>query len=83
MSSGEWARPMASSTAADMDWGFTETRPQPWARRTESFSAVMVSGRPASTVYSVQPERSTCSSRAVMTWWSCRADRVVGVPPPK
>ena len=44
--------------------GFTDTRVQPLVRRTASFSAVMVSGRPASTVYSTHAERSTASSNS-------------------
>ena len=74
---------MAVSTASDMDWGFTEIRPHPRRASTASFSAVMVSGRPASTVYSVQADRSMRSASSPMSRSSCPADRVVGVPPPK
>ena len=73
---------MAAKTASLMDWGFTDTRSTPWARRAQSFSAVIVSGRPASTVNSEHRERSTyrssCSSRSE----SWAAVSVVGVPPP-
>ena len=62
MSSARWARPIRSSTASCMVWGFTDTREHPRRASTASFSAVMVSGRPASTVYSVQPDRSMCSA---------------------
>ena len=65
-----------------MVWGLTDTRVTPWHFRTASFSAVMVSGRPASTVISGQAERSKDSSRAVSTASICAAVRVVGVPPP-
>ena len=58
MSSARWARPIAASTWSDMVWGFTDTRPHPLRASTSSFSRVMVSGRPASTVYSVQRDRS-------------------------
>ena len=83
MSAALWARPMAARTRSSMDWGFTDTRVQPRSRRTESFSAVMVSGRPASTVYSVQPDRSMWSASSPMSRSSWGAERVVGVPPPK
>ena len=76
-------RPMAWSTVSDMVWGLTLTRSQPWARSTFSFSAVIVSGRPASTVNSRTEERSKLLSSAVQTSSSCWADSVVGVPPPK
>ena len=83
MSAARWALPMAASTASDMDWGFTDTRSQPRRLSTASFSAVMVSGRPASTVYSVQADRSMCSASSPMSRSSWGAVRVVGVPPPK
>ena len=53
-----------------------------WARSTSSFSRVMVSGRPASTVYSVQCSRGRTASHRVSTRSICSALRVVGVPPP-
>ena len=65
-----------------MVWGFTDTRSTPWAFKTASFSAVMVSGRPASTVISPQQDRSKDSSKAVRTRSICSAVKVVGVPPP-
>ena len=83
MSSARWARPIRSSTASCMVWGFTDTREHPRRASTASFSAVMVSGRPASTVYSVQPDRSMCSASSPMSRSSWGAERVVGVPPPK
>ena len=43
----------------------------------------MVSGRPASTVYSRRAERSKLSSTAAQSRSSCGAESVVGVPPPK
>ena len=82
MSAALWARPMAARTRSSMDWGFTDTRVQPRSRRTESFSAVMVSGRPASTVYSAQALRSKAPSSAPMSRSSRAGLRVVGVPPP-
>ena len=82
MSAARWLRPMAASTGSDMVWGFTEIRLPPPARMARSFSRVMVSGRPASTVNSVPGARAkasfTLSSRAA----SWPASRVVGVPPP-
>ena len=54
----------------------------PAARMTSSRSRVTVSGRPASTVYSIRCERSKfCSMVLKMRPKSC-ADNVVGVPPP-
>lgn len=82
MSCAVWRRPMASSTLSDIVWGFTLTRPTPCARRTRSFSAVIVSGRPASTVYSRRAERSNSRSSAAQSLSSCAAESVVGVPPP-
>ena len=69
MSAAVWLRPMASSTVSSMDWGFTETRSTWWAISTDILSAVMVSGRPASTVYSVSRDRS----KQVSTWVSSRS----------
>ena len=82
MSAAVWHRPMARSTGSSKVWGFTETRVTPWAFKTASFSAVMVSGRPASTVSSGQAERSKDVSKAVRTRSICSAVSVVGVPPP-
>ena len=45
-------RPMASSTLSDMVCGFALTLRTPCALSVSSLSRVMVSGRPASTVYS-------------------------------
>ena len=82
ISAALWRRPMASSTVSLMVWGFTLTRSTPWRRSTCSFSTVMVSGRPASTVYSRIWDRSNSFSRAEHRRSSCSADNVVGVPPP-
>ena len=57
-------RPMAARTASCMVWGFTDTRSTPQRTITASFSSVTVSGRPASTVRSVQPDRSKEASSA-------------------
>lgn len=65
-----------------MVWGLTDTRVTPWAFKTANFSAVMVSGRPASTVRSPQREVSKDCSKAVSTRSSWSAASVVGVPPP-
>ena len=46
--------PIAASTLSSMDCGLMLTRPTPAFFSTRSFSGVMVSGRPASTVYSAQ-----------------------------
>ena len=59
------------------------TRVAPAARMARSLSMVTVSGRPASTVYSVQPDRSMWSASSPMSRSSWGAERVVGVPPPK
>ena len=82
MSAAVWQRPMARSTFSSKVWGFTDTRVTPWAFKTASFSAVMVSGRPASTVSSSQAERSKAASKAASTRSICSAVSVVGVPPP-
>ena len=82
MSAAVWHRPMARRTFSSKVWGFTETRVTPWRFSTDSFSAVMVSGRPASTVISVQAEQSKAVSKAVRTRSICSAVSVVGVPPP-
>ena len=82
MSWARWLRPMAARTWSDMVWGFTEIRLAPPSRRAESFSRVMVSGRPASTVNSVPGarEKAVCSRSSRAASWG--ASRVVGVPPP-
>lgn len=54
----------------------------PCARSTCSLSAVMVSGRPASTVNSRRALRSNAASSCVHSASSWRAESVVGVPPP-
>ena len=77
-----WERPMARRTRSSMVWGLMEMRRMPWALRTSSFSPVMVSGRPASTVNSVHPSMGRDLSTAVKILWSWAALRVVGVPPP-
>ena len=58
------------------------TRSTPFRRSTASFSAVMVSGRPASTVYSTTPPMSNLSFSRPSSRSICAAVRVVGVPPP-
>ena len=65
-----------------MVWGLTLRRVTPLSRRTRSFSAVMVSGRPASTVYSTAPPMSKRSFSRPSSRAICSAVRVVGVPPP-
>ena len=82
MSSPLCRRPMAARTLSSMDWGLTLIRSTSFFRRTASFSAVMVSGLPASTVSSTasarsNPSRSLPSRRSI-----CSAVKVVGVPPP-
>ena len=54
----------------------------PCRASTASFSRLMVSGRPASTVYSVQPARGRTSLHRVSSRSIWSALRVVGVPPP-
>ena len=54
----------------------------PYSLMTASFSASVQSGRPASTVYSTMVERSKQSRTVPMSWRSCAAERLVGVPPP-
>ena len=75
-------RPIVSSTESDIVCGLTLTRSTPWARRTRSLSSVIVSGRPASTVYSRSAPRSNSRSSAVHSLSSWAAFSVVGVPPP-
>ena len=82
MSRAVWRRPMAWSTWSDMVWGLMEMRSIPCSRSTSSFSRVMVSGRPASTVISRQPARGRWASAAASRRSSWDAERVVGVPPP-
>ena len=65
-----------------MVWGLMEILWMLWNLKTSSLSAVMVSGRPASTVNSAQPSMGRNSSTADKTRWSWAALRVVGVPPP-
>ena len=62
MSCAVCLRPMASSTESVMVWGFTLILSTPCRRSVLSFSIVIVSGRPASTVYSRRPERSNSDS---------------------
>ena len=57
-------------------------RPTPCSFRAASFSLVMVSGRPASTVNSPQREKSNTPFIFPHRTASCSAVRVVGVPPP-
>ena len=73
---------MASRTLSDMVCGFTLTRRTPCALSVSSLSRVMVSGRPASTVYSRSCVRSKLSSSLEHSSSSCGALSVVGVPPP-
>ena len=65
-----------------MDWGLMDTRVTPLRRSAASFSAVMVSGRPASTVYSTVWLMSNLSFNRPSSRSICSAVRVVGVPPP-
>ena len=57
-------------------------RVTPPACRAASFSRVMVSGRPASTVNSEHREKSNCSRIFPQRAASWGAESVVGVPPP-
>ena len=65
-----------------MDWGLTLIRSTPFFLRTASFSAVMVSGLPASTVRSTALARSNFSFSRPSSRSICSAVKVVGVPPP-
>ena len=82
MSAAVWVRPMAARVPSSMVWGLMLTRFAPRARMTASFSGVMVSGRPASTVYSARlPAGKQSPTRAIsVSSWS--ASSTVGVPPP-
>ena len=73
---------MLRSTWSDRDWGLMLMRLMPASRKARSFSWVMVSGRPASTVNSPQREKSNTWRIFPHRAESCRALRVVGVPPP-
>ena len=77
-----WRRPMLRSTWSDRDWGLMLMRLMSASRKARSFSWVMVSGRPASTVYSLISVKSKRRSSLVQSSSSCPALRVVGVPPP-
>ena len=75
-------RPMRSSVFWFMVWGFTEILVTGCLLIAISFSLVILSGLPASTVYSF-----TCSTGKHASIWpssrsSCSGSRVVGVPPP-
>ena len=82
MSCAVCLRPIASRTLSDIVWGLTLSLSTPWARSVRSFSAVIVSGRPASTVYSRRAERSNSRSSFPQSLSSWAAESVVGVPPP-
>ena len=74
--------PMAASTPSSMVCGFMLILPTPHFLSTASFSAVMVSGLPASTVTSRMPDISKLSFTVLKTLSSCCAVSTVGVPPP-
>ena len=76
-------RPMFSSTLSLKVCGFMLRRVMPAAFNAASFSAVTVSGRPASTVYSLKWDRSKFFSITAQIFSICSAERVVGVPPPQ
>ena len=78
-----WRRPMRSRVFWFMVWGLMEMRVTPWRFNTSSFSRVMLSGLPASTVNSRTPDRSKRRSTSQITRSRCSAERAVGVPPPK
>ena len=75
-------RPIRSRVFWFMVCGLTLIRVTGCARSTSSFSFVMLSGRPASTVNSIACDRSKSSSTAHRRRSICRGVRVVGVPPP-
>ena len=54
----------------------------PSSFNTLSFSSVMLSGRPASTVNSATSSTGNTDFIFCMSWRNCSADKVVGVPPP-
>ena len=73
---------MFANTSSEKVCGLMEMRVAPYSLMTASFSASVQSGRPASTVYSTMAERSKQSRTVPMSWRSCAAERLVGVPPP-
>ena len=62
--------------------GFTEILVTPCFLSTSNFALVILSARPASTVYSASADKSILFFTASMTCVSCPAESVVGVPPP-
>ena len=75
--------PMISNVSCFMVCGFTEILSILCFFNTSSLSSVMLSGLPASTVYSFKYVKSNNSSTLVITLSNCFAVSVVGVPPPQ
>ena len=71
-----------TSTSSAIDCGFILNRSTPYDFITRSFSRVMVSGLPASTVYSCTPSSSKAPEISLKSLSSCDALIEVGVPPP-
>ena len=74
------ARPIRFRVSSFMVCGLTEIRLTPASFKTRSFSRVMLSGRPASTVNSRSPAGVGFSIS--MSTFSSSAESAVGVPPP-
>ena len=81
-SSAVCARPISCNTSSQSDCGLTQTRVMPYSFATANFSAVIVSGRPDSSVYSSSWETSVKDAIFPNKNRSCSAVRIVGVPPP-
>ena len=74
--------PMLCSVLSCIVCGFTEILSTPKRLSAISFSLVMLSGLPASTVISYASCTGKFSYRQISNSSSCSADNVVGVPPP-
>jgi len=74
--------PIASRTSSFKVCGFMLILSQPPSRIASSFSRVIVSGLPASIVNSRHFFISKEAFIAVISFVSCSAEKVVGVPPP-
>ena len=82
MSAAVCLLPTAARTVSFAVWGFIDILVTPASLRTSSFSSVMVSGLPASTLYSPSVGAPKHSAIAPVSILSSSALSTVGVPPP-
>ena len=82
VSSTVWCLPIISSVCCFMVCGLTDIRLMPFFFSARSFSLVMESGLPASTVNSRQSFKSKLHLIFLISLSSCAGLSVVGVPPP-